>query len=281
MLATNQQKEFKEGIFKNIDIEDYHKSQGISSSGIKLLLNSPKKYHYQYLSGLYIHKDKKAMVAGTALHLLVLEPSLFEKTFYVMKDKIDRRTTVGKEAYAKALEECGNRKVLTLDEFNEISSMAYAVKSNKPFVNAISKNGNIEDSIYFQDECGALLRARPDFYNDFLIIDIKTTRDASPEGFQRSVLEYGYHIQAAMQQDALRKTTGREYKHFCHLVVEDEAPYLTGFYRLDDYAIDLGRAEYKRGAQTYKKCLEFDDWPGYDENIQTISLPDWYLRRQQ
>ncbi|HEV2917578.1 MAG TPA: PD-(D/E)XK nuclease-like domain-containing protein [Candidatus Babeliales bacterium] len=276
----DQMKEIKHGIYKNIDIEEYHKSQGISSSGINLILKSPAKFYYQYLSGLAKKEDTKATLYGSAIHLLALEPELFNKKYIVLPEGLDRRTKEGKALYESALlhAELNNQKLLKCEDFKEISSISYAIRKNKVFIKLIESGGCIEDSLYWQDPNGSLLRARPDFYNDFIVVDIKTTESAAEEDFQRSIFNYNYHIQAAMQLDGLEALDGKK-RTFCHLVVEKEQPHLTACYMLDQTAIDIGRAKYKEGSFLYKQCLELDDWPGYPETIQTISLPDWYLRK--
>ncbi len=269
--------EFKEGIFKDIDIDQYHKSQGISSSGINLILESPAKYYYHYISG-NAKRDTKATFLGKAIHLLALEPELFQQKFVLMPEGFTLHSSANKKIHADVI--ALGKMPIRQAEFEESSKIAYAIRHKKAFAQAISIKGNIEDSIYWQDDNGALLRARPDFYNDIVIIDIKSTQSAAEEDFKNSILNYGYHIQAALQIDGLEKITGIK-RTFIHVAVEKDPPYLSACYMLDQATIDFGRSEYKRGSRLYKQCLEMDDWPGYPETIQTISLPDWYLRKNK
>lgn len=265
----------KNGIYKNIDIDEYHKDQGISSTGIKLLLESPKKYHYQYISG-NAKKETKALILGKALHLLALEPNLFENYFHVLPDGFTLHSNANKKIHSDLIK--AGKTPIKIDDFEFASSMAYAIKHNKAFMNILNHKGNIEDSIYWKDEKGVLLRTRPDFYNDFVIVDLKSTDSASKEDFQKSILNNGYHIQAAMQIDGLFEHT-KISRSYCYALVEKEPPFLTAVYMLDQTTIDLGREEYKKGAELYNECLTLDEWPGYSETIETISLPDWYLRK--
>ena len=45
-----------------------------------------------------------------------------------------------------------------------------------------------------------------------LIIDLKSTVDASPKGFQRSVANYRYHVQSSHYLDVVEMATGTHLK---------------------------------------------------------------------
>lgn len=265
------------GIHKNVPIDDYHNSPGISSSGISLILDCPKRYWHEYLSGETVRESTKAIVIGQALHTLALEPDTFSDRFFVMPDT-DRRTRAGKEEWENALRSLGTRTAISADEFMIADSMAASIRKH-PMFRKLAGNGNIEDSILWKDEeTGALLRSRPDYYNDFLIVDLKTTDDASPAAFARSIAAYGYHRQAAMACDALTSQTGFEYDSVVQFVVEKNPPWLVAVYLLSPESIDQGRLEYMRGAQIYQDCMEKNEWPGYEEVIKDIDLPKYAYR---
>jgi hypothetical protein len=249
----------KPGIYPNISNEEYHSSNGISNSGIKLLLQCPKKYWYEYLSGKAEKEDKSHFVIGSALHTLILEPHLFSKNFFIM-EKVNKRTNEGKEKYQAALENAKGRKIITTEEFEKIQAMVDSVKS-EPLHKRIGK-GHIEHSLAW-DYDGVLLRNRPDFYNDDLIVDIKTT------------FSYGYHRQAAMAIDGLFELTGKKRELFLLIVVEKTAPYLAAFYALEELDIEQGRREYQKAAALYKECVAKNYWPGYSNKVESIGLPRW------
>jgi hypothetical protein len=63
----------------------------------------------------------------------------------------------------------------------------------------------IEHTGFFEIE-GTPCKVRPDLYNSKdsgIVLDLKTTIDASPKGFAKSVRQYGYLFQAAWYMTAL------------------------------------------------------------------------------
>lgn len=266
------------GIFPNIPIELYHKAEGISNSGLSLM-DVPKKYWHEYLRPDRQDIDRertKALVLGSAVHTLALEPTLFDSAFAVFP-KIDKRTTVGKQRYADLYQIHAGKQILDEEQYATATAMAESIRTNEAFMR-VAHDGHVEDSIFWRYH-EATLRARPDFYNEFIVVDIKTSTSAAKDDFQRSIMTYGYHRQAAMQLDGLRNITGREYKYFANLVVENTAPYLTQMFLMDVELIDKGREEYLQRADKYRLCLKENFWPGYSQKLESITLPEWYMNK--
>ena len=264
----------KHGIFTDLNIDDYHKSDGISSSGINLILESPKKYHYRYLSGLYKPKDSKALTFGNAIHTLALEPKTFAERFVMLDEGFTLHSNSNKKIYKDIIE--SGKTPLKQNDFKEISNIAYSLNHFDGFRRLFDASYSCEVSLFWNSEQGVQLRARPDFFNDYLIVDLKTTESILYDDWQRSIVKNGYHIQAAMQIDGMAILTGKNLT-FCHVAIEKEPPYEVAMYALDEESINIGRELYKKGALLYKQCKEVDYWPSINETIQLISLPDFYV----
>ncbi|MES2356301.1 MAG: PD-(D/E)XK nuclease-like domain-containing protein, partial [Pseudomonadota bacterium] len=183
------------GIYADIDIDEYHREEGISSTGVSLLLDCPARYFHEYHKNKSVAaKECKAFTVGRAVHMAALEPEKFDATYYLMNEAVDLRTTGGRKAYADAKSLAQGRQVLRVDEIEEIMGLSTAIKYH-PVWRAVGA-GKTEQSIYWNCPLFATrLRSRPDFFNDRICIDIKTTD--SIKNFQRSVMTYGYHRQAA------------------------------------------------------------------------------------
>jgi len=70
-------------IIRNMPIGVYHGISGISTSGIKLLLDCPAKYYYKYLSGQYQPEERKDLKIGKACHSYILEgKDAFMQTYW-------------------------------------------------------------------------------------------------------------------------------------------------------------------------------------------------------
>jgi exodeoxyribonuclease VIII len=271
------------GIYSNVDIDEYHSEEGISSTGIGLILDCPRRYWHEYISAPNMNnKDMKKQndkfKLGRAVHMLILEPKKFHDMFYAMENEVNLTTKVGKEAYAQAESQAMGREIIRAKEWKDIKEMSEAAISH-PIWTLFGK-GNVEHSIYWDDSTHKVrLRSRPDFYNDRIIVDVKTTD--SIQGFKRSLAQYGYHRQAAMQIDALAHFEPEKKRHFAFFVVEKKAPYLTAVFTLDEPAIQEGRREYLDGAYQYSICSRTNEWPGYDTQIQMLSLPNWHNNKEE
>jgi hypothetical protein len=256
------------GIYKDVPIEEYHSEDGLSASGVNLMLDCPRRYYHRYMTRTgHDVVDTQAMALGRAVHMLALEPHLFEKTFVVQTESFDRRTKIGKEGYEGFRQQAHGRSILRLEDFQQISDMADAIKTH-PIWNRF-KGGSVEHSVYWDYQDSIRLRSRPDYFTDELVIDLKTT--SYLKGFDKSVFRYGYHRQAAMQLDGLEAMDGKR-RQFVVFAVEKEAPYLTSVFALDETSIEEGRRDYQKAAELYGQCLEFDIWPGYSETVQTITF---------
>jgi len=70
----------KVGLYENLSNEDYHKDDGaLSSSRIKLILQSPELYFKKYISKETKNETNDAFDVGTAIHMRILEPIEYEK----------------------------------------------------------------------------------------------------------------------------------------------------------------------------------------------------------
>jgi exodeoxyribonuclease VIII len=109
------------------------------------------------------------------------------------------------------------------------------------------------------------------------VADLKTTEDASPAAFARSVATYRYHVQAAFYLDGLRACDA-QIDAFAFVAVEKTPPYLVAVYSADEICLARGREEYRADLLTFAECLRTDCWPGYPPFVQPLSLPAWALK---
>ncbi len=265
------------GIYTDLDINEYHASEGISNSGINLLLDCPARYHHKYILKQETDEDSDSMLLGRGVHMLVLEPQLFHRTFYTMQEGCDLRTKAGKEAYAQAELSANGRHILRKGTWETVVDMANSIKNSSMWNKIIP--GNAEHSVFWDGGVyNTRLRARPDFYNETMIVDIKTTD--SIKSFAKSIHSFGYHRQAAMQIDGLKQHDGKD-RFFGFMVVENKAPYLTACFVLNEASIRQGRREYLDAAATFSECMSSGIWPGYDDVFQEISIPEYAIKAEE
>lgn len=249
---------------------EYHSRPEISKSGLDQIDRSPA--HFQ----AYRQEPREETASlrfGTAVHAAVLEPDAFERGYIPAPEGLDRRTKAGKEAWA-ALESSG-KTILTLSEWSAIQRIGEAVRGHRAAAELLTE-GEAELSFFSALE-GVAVKCRPDWFRtDGIVVDLKTTQDASASGFAKSVASYRYHVQHALYADLL-ESLGHRITAFVFVAVEKTPPYAVGVYELDPDAVVVGREAYQRNLDTYRRCLETDFWPAYSEAIEPLSLPRWAM----
>ncbi|PHS13451.1 MAG: hypothetical protein COA78_06860 [Blastopirellula sp.] len=259
----------------NMPNEDYHASAGIGNSGLGLVARSPA--HYNYAPA----KDStRAMVIGSAIHCSLLEPEKFAEEYLLLRDVKDRRAS----AYKEAVKAHGNGDfVLTAGESDQVKGMQDSVYAQQHAKALLETDGTREVAIYTKDkETGVIVKIKIDILTaSGRIIDLKKTTDSRPEAFSKSIFNYRYHVQAAFYSDVYEWATGEKLATYGILCVEQEIPNAAMLYVIDDEALAMGRALYRKALNTYAKCMESKEWPAYSDKPQIISLPPWGLKQNE
>lgn len=261
----------REGIVYGLPESEYHAPvDELSSTGAKLILDSPARFKYQVIDKNRVHRD--AYDLGTAVHTKVLgtgaaavtcPPDLLDKTGGM-------RTTAAKEW--KDAQRAAGVPVVTESELTMIDAMAESVMAHPTARMLFERPGNAEVSV-FDEYLGVKRRGRFDYLptDGGIAVDLKTSLDASVRGFAKSAVAFGYHIQRGHYLDILSRL-GRE-ADMLFVVVEKSAPYLTAVHRLNDQFAEMGQAEALEAVDVYRRCVESDVWPGYPDEITEIQPP--------
>lgn len=315
------------GVYSGISNADYHGGPGISKSGLDVIRKSPAHFKQSRDDGY--KESTPSQRLGTLAHSYILEHEIFwdhhampfeapegvidtvpqikerlkeigEKFASSAKkpDLLDQLRSADPEAVilddAKAAyaEEVGDKEIITADELEKLEGMWASIQKH-PKARQLLKPGTgvAELSCYWIDqETGVLCRCRPDFWSDTgWIVDLKTTRDASPDGFRKSLFGWGYFKQDPFYQDgaseALKQGAGSvdrpSPKGFAFVAIEPVAPYPVTVFIMGNVSRDIGRREYREDLATYAECLSSDHWPAYSDNIEVIELPEWRLRQEE
>lgn len=258
---------------------EYHAHPAVSKSGLDLVRRSPQHFWHRYLDpNRVIEPPTPAMIIGSALHARVLEPHLYDDEYIVAPEGIDRRTKEGKLRWADFEAEADGKTVLKAEDALQIESMAAAVHRHPAARMILRLPGKCEQSYFWTDEAtGEKCKCRPDWHSDDrrLIADVKTTEDASPRGFLRSVMKYRYHVQAAFYSQGI----GAE--QFVFIAVEKKPPFAVAVYATPLELLERGHMESAGDLQTLAKCRAEDHWPGYGDEIQKLAVPSWLQDEQQ
>lgn len=274
------------GCYAGLPIELYHgdctDGPGISSSGLRTI-ESKTPLHYwstSYLNPDRLEPEQKDHFAfGQAAHTLLLSESGFKEKFVVRPDQFKDWRKDAAKAWRDEMQAAG-KTVLVPDDLKVIRHIAAQLAAD-PLVASGILRGAIEHSMIWKDaKTGVWLRARPDVIPsaDGVLVDLKTTTDASPESVQRSVLNFNYAMQGALAGLGMEATLGTKMTDFVLVWMEKKAPYAVRVSPVDPEWTYWARRQLRRAIDTFAKCIETGVWPGY-EGEETIHMPQWLRTR--
>jgi len=265
-------------MFAGMTNQEYQKRAALSVSAIKELAKSPMHLRHKLD---HPQKPTPAMQIGTAFHAAALEPESFSNVAVVAPD-CDRRTKDGKAVWAEFEQEAQGKILLKKPEYEQIGEMVLALMTHKEASKLIQMQGLTEVSCFWTDHRGFKCKCRPDRVTESgIVLDLKTTDDASPEGFARACGQYRYHWQAAWYLTGL--TVASDYKHddFRLIAVEKKPPYGVGVYRVPRIYTDIAHEQMEPFLDTYQRCILDNFWPGYSETTESLQMPVWALKTDE
>ena len=257
---------------------EYHgRKTHLSSTNVRTFNKNKKQFEYGLTHELV--KQTKAMADGTAVHSFFLERDNFNADYVTKPTDIKLNTKVGKEW---AQEHQG--KIIIDSEFS--SNLLEMEKSfmDSPAKIIYNKNmGGQTELSYFWDDLGLVKgKCRPDWISDdgSIVIDLKTTIDASPRGFQKSISNWGYHLQLGWYLRGLQKL-GFDSYDFIFIAIEKTPPFSVGVYRADQEMINYAMDKLDEIVPEIDKALAAQEFPDYTPEITSIGLPPWMTNKKE
>jgi exodeoxyribonuclease VIII len=264
----------KPGIYYDISFEDYLAIDAVNSSLLKdVAMRSCQHAQYNKTHP----KESDALAKGKLFHTITLQPERFRSEFAIAP-KCDRRTKAGKADWQTFLDQAGDKQAVSKEDYTEVFEMRKKVYEHPAAIQFV-QNGKAEVTCVWVDKpTGLLCKARGDYEhrNFYTIVDLKSTKIASPGGFSREMRQYGYHIQAAFYTDGWKEITGENHD-FVIVASEKTAPFCVGCYLVNEYTIEAGQKAYRRALDIYAEALKTGKFTGYSEDIEPIDIPDWAL----
>ena len=243
----------------NVPEDVYHASTGIGSSALREAFKSMAHYR------TYCDDDKEISPQlqsifnfGSAVHTFVLEPELYAERFAVVPSYIKSKASKDYKEWAAQI---GDRIPLTAKENDNVSGIMKALLgSPKPAY--LLNGGQSEVSFWYRDETNLILKARVDqWHDDGICVDLKTTKDAEPHAFAKTV-RYDYRVQSALY----KLVTGAA--DFVFVGVDKTAPYAHSMARVPAEIEELTRREMRAVVNQIAECMFTENWPSYD--VDTI-----------
>ena len=268
-------------------MSDYHAIKALSNSSLSVLKRSPTEFYKRFITGEMKSQESEAMLLGSAVHMLALEPERFDAQYVVIHGPINPQTgkPYGRDTkkfsqWLDAEMTLQTRKVLVREEFANSLAIAKAFQAH-PTIAAImaSRAEKLFESEYSMEyEIGddkIEMKCKIDFVcpAERIIVDLKTTSDPSPYAWSWSAEDFGYHRQAAIYSDAMEAKYGEPFR-FLFGVVRSKEPYEAAVYELDAESIQRGRSEYEALIAEYIDRKAKNDWLSeWQKGVFPINVP--------
>lgn len=210
---------------------------------------------------------------GTAAHMLAMERDSSRIVIVnaddwrtkIAKESRDQARAEGKTALLEHQYERADRMVRAAYEFIDTTELAGAFQLGAP-----------EQTLVWQ-EGGIWCRSRLDLWFEKLnvILDYKTTEDASPETFIRQIGRMSYDVQAEFYTRG-KAALGPEPK-FIFLVQEVSPPHACSLIALSNAYRAIGQQKVERAIRVWESCVTSNRWPGYRTDVHYAEPPAWLL----
>lgn len=260
----------------NISPAEYHALDAFSSSAAKTLIaRSPA-----HAKAGYRKAPTSAMERGDIVHRLVLGRG---KDYQIVQAS-DWRTNVAKQQRDEARAH-GLVPVLA-DDFEGYCAAAEAIRVQLA-ERGIVLDGRSEQAITWVEHtdfgdvtCKAMFDHV--WLDTGLIMDLKTTADASPSSVERIAENLGYGIQSSAYTRALaalRPALAGRIKYafaFC----ETDEPYALNLCEPDGVFRELGERRWQRAVREWARCTHDNHWPSYGPASNQLTAPTWALSRE-
>jgi hypothetical protein len=264
----------------DISNNEYHSRPELGrSTAFDMLRTCPKLVRHKQQT---TKTDAPHFVIGGAFHTATLEAYKLDEEYAVKPSEIDgqsSRTNHYKEAFGLIEKSNPQKRWLSPSDWDKVIEMSEEAKEHPFLESYLSEPDKIIEGTGFFELMGAKCKVRPDYYcpSDGTIIDLKSTTDASPKEFKRSVHKYGYAFQAAWYLHGLR-LCGEDPKRFIFFAVEKTPPYLTGIYEISNEDVDKYIPMMEEACVKWAKCVESGVWEGYPDSVQILDMSNKFIQ---
>lgn len=293
------------GIHRDVPFETYAGWRAVNSSVVKWGSISPKHFQAAF-NGEVKNSETKDKLLGRAIHCRILEPETFGKRFMVAEScrgvfgSGPRKGQVcgspGRTLDTSGIWFCGQhdkaavpsddgREIITDDERTRCEGVADSLHNLPDDLKLmLARPGWTECSITF-DHKDLRFKGRLDRYAKGkrpCIIDLKKVQvgKGDRESCRKAILNYGYHIQAAIYCHGIKILEG-VMPEFIWLFVEDNKPYDFNIIPADENDIAIGWEAVNLALRNYQESLPTPY--GYVRSAEFISpggLPAWYVSQK-
>lgn len=264
-------------LVRGLDENEYHADlTTLSASGAKVLLGKRPPA-----------QDSDALLFGRLVHTVILEPHKLDTYAVLNADVIGVKADGSKadnptatKAWKDAVFEAKRDGLTVIDgkTLAKAEALRDAIQSHPEAGRLLAAATDHEVSAYAEHPSGAMVRARFDLVVPNALADIKTTRDADPENFDRTIHGLMYHVSAANYIDIAR-ANGLAVDRFDLICVETEltpgGAYRVAVNQIHPDAIERGRELMAEACNRWLANDKRVDLPSYGDHRHVVDLPPW------
>lgn len=164
--------------------------------------------------------------------------------------------------------------VLSRKVYDKANRINEAVRSNTLACNVLFCPDTVYERTIEFDLLGRACRATPDARTVNHVVELKTTRDASPDRFHWDVARMGYAEQLAMYGAAMTSESGLAPRRHYIVAVESNPPHDVTVHLLTQGTIDRARRRVEQWMTELLECERTGNWPGLSSTVLDLDIPD-------
>ena len=253
----------------------YHGSGDLSRSvAYKMLTSTPAQVWHDMQHPT--PSDAPHFVIGGCTHSATLEPFKLDDEYGVKPETIDGngpRTSAYKASFQTMQDHAPDKRWLAPSDYKRCMDMAAEAREHPIMQTYLDDPESVIEGTGFFEHEGASCKVRPDLWNPGagVVVDLKTTQNASEKDFAFSVKKFGYVFQACFYLHGVR-LMGENPKQFVFVCVEKTPPYLTNAFTLSASDVDSQKSRMSEACKLWASCMKSGVWPGYSDEIKTLNL---------
>ncbi len=257
------------------------------STMLKTYRQSPAMAYRRFIAkDLERKKPTDAMILGSLVHVLILEPETYDDEVLVVPVK--RKNAV---KYKDAVIDNPLALVVTDPEDEAAKRIAESISKPQTEGARLAKalldpaKGVAEYSYRWKDELGVPCKVRFDWLTEIstgpCMVNLKTSMDAGTEAFSKHAHNLGYPAQQAFYERGFQRMTGQLPASLL-IVVHNAEPFEVSIKQPSDTFMELGRQRVRKDLQSLSEVLKSPKrgcWSApWEVGIETLELPPWARR---
>jgi hypothetical protein len=265
----------KDGVYYDVPAREYRSWRGLNMSLLKAGLRSMRAMHHK---ANHYKAPSKAMVLGTAVHMAVLEPKLWEDM--KKKDCVFDGNRTAKKAFAAFSE--GKSFVLTQDEYDKACALRDVLLEDQDACHLLDTTKH-EVSLIWTSKAYGRGKMRIDLCDEHgaTFGDVKTARDIRLSTvsnlFQREDEAQAFKIQWGWFLEAAKHLFPKAGTPTGYILAVETGDVPDAYCAEVDWDVmEAGRIRAVEVAREYRVCQSLGVYPGVaGHDMPMIRMPEW------